>query len=110
MKRLTYFEIPANDVARSAQFYATVVGWQTDPPRASDEAAQLIGRFTAERERLTPYFTVDDVADAVARVEANGGTVTRAPYREGDVLVARIRDPAGNEIGIWQFAEPKSGD
>jgi len=29
--------------------------------------------------------------------------VVAAPRREGDVLVARLRDPAGNVIGVWQF-------
>jgi predicted enzyme related to lactoylglutathione lyase len=39
-------------------------------------------------------------------VAANGGEVVDAPFLEGDVWVARLRDPAGNTIGLWQFAEP----
>jgi len=31
-------------------------------------------------------------------------SVVKEPYREGDVWVATVFDPAGNVIGIWQFA------
>jgi predicted enzyme related to lactoylglutathione lyase len=44
--------------------------------------------------------------DAVARAAANGGEVVDVPFREGDLWVARLRDPAGNKIGLWQFSEP----
>ena len=112
-KKLTYVELPANDMARSATFYAAVLGWQIDQradgPRFSDDTAQLIGRWVIGRASTREpgvmlYFSVDRVADAVARVAANGGEVIAEPTIEGDVLLARLRDPAGNAIGIWQFA------
>jgi predicted enzyme related to lactoylglutathione lyase len=48
-------------------------------------------------------FYVDSIDDAVARVIESGGEITRPPYLEGDVRVARLRDPAGNALGMWQF-------
>lgn len=109
MQRLTYFHIPAADVERSARFYEAVLGWQRgEGPRFGDEAASLIGRFV-DGQALVPYFTVDDVAAAVARVVDLCGAIVQAPYTEGDTTVARLRDPAGTVIGIWQFTKPRRG-
>ena len=33
----------------------------------------------------------------------NGAEPATAPYPEGNLTVATFRDPAGNEIGIWQL-------
>ncbi len=114
-KRMTYVELPTTDVQRDASFYEAVLGWKidrraADDARFEDTAAQLIGRWVtgravAREPGILPYFYVDHVADAVARVASNGGEVVDAPFREGDLWVARLRDPAGNTIGIWQFAE-----
>ena len=113
--RLTYVEIPASDRKRSAAFYESVLGWSIDvrpdgDPRFSVGDAGLIGRFTdnppTRDAGVLVYFTVDNVADSVARAEASGGTVVAPPRLEGDTLIARLRDPAGNLVGIWQFAEP----
>jgi predicted enzyme related to lactoylglutathione lyase len=112
---LTYLHIPAGaDAQRAARFYEAVCGWKIDDRgggdfRFGDDAAQLIGRFLRDSSAppvsgIVPYFTVADVRGAVARVPDRGGTVLQEPNLEGDTLIARLRDPAGNEIGIWQFA------
>ncbi len=33
---------------------------------------------------------------------AGGGEIATQPYPEGDLRVATFRDPAGNEVGVWQ--------
>ena len=111
--RLTYLEIPTDDQHRSASFYAGVLGWSIEERddgtfRFQDEAAHLIGRWVSERAStrepgILPFLYVDHVADAAARAASSGGEVLVAPYREGDVSAARLRDPAGNVIGIWQL-------
>jgi uncharacterized protein len=109
---ISYLEIPARDPERSAAFYQHVVGWQIDRRAADDfrfahADGSFIGRFTSDAPRdggLVPVIYVDDVAAAVARVSEHGGEVTSPPRQEGDVLVARVRDPAGNALGLWQFA------
>jgi predicted enzyme related to lactoylglutathione lyase len=115
-KRLTYIEIPADDAGRAARFYETVLGWKVElrpggDPRFEDAEAHLIGRWVTGRPiarelSMLPYFYVDRVADSASLAAPNCGEVLTAPYREGDLWVARLRDPAGNAIGIWQFAEP----
>jgi predicted enzyme related to lactoylglutathione lyase len=110
---LTYLEIPAADFNRSAAFYAAVLGWKTrgdgaDTSRFSDPAGSLIGRFvrdrSASRPGLLPFIYINQIADAVNRVAEHGGEVVKPPYAEGNLLVAIVRDPAGNSIGLWEAA------
>ena len=109
---LTYLHIPAADLRRSAEFYVGVLGWKIeerkDGWRFADRDGLLIGGFglgPAQREeRLVCYFYVEDIKAAVARVAAAGGEVVSPPTAEPDIRVARVRDPAGNLIGLWQFA------
>jgi len=112
--RLSYLEIPAPDPRQSAAFYERVFGWKidrrsSDDFRFSDREGLLIGRWTtglvASREAgVLPFIYVEDIEAAIARVSSSGGEIVKAPYAEGDVRVARIRDPAGNLLGLWQFS------
>ena len=109
---LSYLEIPALDARQSAAFYEKVLGWTiqqrgTDDFRFEDPTVHLIGRWAishpiVQEPGFLPYFYVDRIDDAVARVMAHGGTVVKAPYPEGNLWVATVRDPAGNVIGLWQ--------
>src|ERR1700722_1443141 len=109
---LSYLEIPAIDARLSAAFYANVLGWnvsgpESDVPKFSDQTTHLIGRWITGRAisrepGFLPYFYVDRIRDAVSRVAAAGGETIKSPYAEGGLLIATIRDPAGNVIGLWQ--------
>jgi uncharacterized protein len=109
---LSYLEIPAIELRPSALFYERVLGWNvewrsSDDPRFRDATGHLIGRWVTGRAisrepGLLPYFYVDRIDDAVEQVTAHDGEVVRAPYPEGSLWVATVRDPAGNIIGLWQ--------
>jgi predicted enzyme related to lactoylglutathione lyase len=109
---LSYLELPAIDPRQSALFYERAVGWKIewragDDPRFADPTGHLIGRWvtgraSAREPGLLPYIYVDHIDDAVERVTLHGGEVVKAPYPEGNLWVATIRDPAGNMIGLWQ--------
>jgi len=109
---LTYLHIPAADLRQSARFYGEVLGWKieerTDGLRFADRDGFLIGGIgigPAQREeRLVCYFYVDDLEAAAARAVGAGGEVVSPPTARPDIHVARVRDPAGNLIGLWQFA------
>jgi uncharacterized protein len=112
MAKLTYLELPTRDPERDAAFYAAVAGWTIDRRSAtdfrfSDDAAQLIGRWTRERDispnHIVAYYTVPDVAASLERVVPLGGEIASPRTAEGDIWLARVRDPSGNLFGIWQF-------
>ena len=110
---MSYLRIPAPDPQRSAAFYRAVFGWSVDSdrphPSFEDGTGHVIGHFVpdvrvAGEAGVRPYVYVERVDDTLAQVAANGGEVVTAPYPEGDLRVATFRDPAGNEVGIWQQA------
>ncbi|MBV8219810.1 MAG: hypothetical protein JO325_15210 [Solirubrobacterales bacterium] len=47
-----------------------------------------------------------NVAQTLDRALALGAEITTDPYPEGNLTVATFRDPAGNEIGVWQQGTP----
>jgi predicted enzyme related to lactoylglutathione lyase len=111
---LSYLEIPAIDGQRSATFYEKVLGWKvdrTDPNhlKFSDQSGHLLGRWRSGRvisrePGLLPYVYVDRIDEVVSRVAEYDGEIVKAPYQEGNLLIAPVRDPAGNLIGLWQAA------
>ena len=111
---VSYLEIPAVDIERSADFYESVLGWQIHRGQSGhisfdDRSGDLIGRWVTGRvpsrePGLLPYIYVDRIDDVVQRVEKQGGEIVKAPYPEGDLRVATFRDPAGNLMGIWEEA------
>src|SRR5712691_4036777 len=92
---LSYLEVPAVEIRRSAAFYAKVFGWNvsggdTDNPKFADQTGHLIGRWVTGRAisrepGLLPYIYVDRIDDAVERVATHGGEVIKAPYPEGNL-------------------------
>jgi uncharacterized protein len=110
---VSYLHIPATDPGRSARFYEAAFGWAArdhdgDRPSFDDASGYLSGAWVANRSVATgdagplPYIYVDRIDDAVERVRRAGGEVVTSPYPEGNLLVAVVRDPAGNAIGLWQ--------
>src|SRR6266403_5411948 len=102
---LSYLEIPAVDARQSATFYEKVCGWnieqrEGDDFRFAEPTGHLIGRWVAGRASsrspgLLPYIYINHIQEAVKQVAKYGGEVITAPYTEGNLLVATIRDPAG---------------
>jgi uncharacterized protein len=108
---LTYLHIPAADLRQSGAFYSEVLGWKIEERsgglRFSDQDGLLIGGIglgpAQVEERLVCYFYVEDIDTAVSRATAAGGQLVAPPAVQGDIKVARVRDPGGNLIGLWQF-------
>ena len=74
----------------SAPLPAGVISWRQDGRPISRDAGML------------HYIYVNDVEDVARRAPQFGGEIAEAPRAEGNLRVARLRDPAGNLIGIWQ--------
>jgi len=110
--KICYIEIPATDIARSAEFYKRVFGWNIrkrgDGSVAFDDAtgevsgAWVLGRPPASAPGLLIYVMVDSVAAAVELVVANGGEIVQPIGVDAPEITARFRDPGGNVVGLYQ--------
>ena len=110
--KICYLEIPARDVARSADFYKKVFDWNMrqrgDGATSFDDAvgevggAFVLGRPPASAPGLMVYIWVESAAATVEAVIANGGEIVQAIGGDPGEITARFRDPGGNVIGIYQ--------
>jgi uncharacterized protein len=109
--KICYVEIPATDVARSADFYKKVFGWNIrtrgDGHLAFDDAVgQVSGSWVLGRPPATPgfmiYVMVDSVAATIESVVANGGEIVQPIGGDAPEITARFRDPGGNVVGLYQ--------
>jgi uncharacterized protein len=110
--KICYVEIPALDVARSADFYAEVFGWQIrqrgDGHTAFDDSTGqvsgtwVVGRKPAAEPGLLLYVMVDDAAATVDRVIRLGAELVQPIGVDAPEVTARFRDPGGNIIGLYQ--------
>jgi predicted enzyme related to lactoylglutathione lyase len=96
--KICYIEIPATDIRRSADFYASVFGWQvrkrSDSSTAFDNG-EVSGTWVTDRPPMTDvgllfYIMVDSVAVTVDAVVANGGEIVQA------TAWTRRRSPPGS--------------
>jgi uncharacterized protein len=110
--KVCYIEMPTTDVARSADFYSRVFGWNIrrrgDGSTAFDDAtgqvsgAWRLDRTPSEQPGLLVYIMVDSVAATCDAVVANGGTVVQPIGGDPGETTARFRDPGGNVLGLYQ--------
>jgi uncharacterized protein len=106
--QLSYLQIPAIDVRRSASFYEAVFGWRIERPYPSFEAPKLIGQWVDDRPPAPEagpllWIHVDDMDRALERATEAGGEILEQPSADGPSrILATIRDPAGNAVGLVQ--------
>lgn len=105
-ERIDYIELPAGDLDATKAFYAAAFGWAfTDygPTYAGLEGAGLDGGLAGEGATDAPLVLLkaDDLEDALARVQAAGGQLTRPIFDFPGGRRFHFRDPAGNELGVW---------
>ena len=114
--KICYLEMPTTDIARSADFYKKVFGWNIrkrgDGATSFDDTfgevsgAFVLGRPPASAPGLLVYIMVDSVEATVQAVSANGGEIVQPIGVDAPDITARFRDPGGNIIGLYQ--EPAS--
>jgi predicted enzyme related to lactoylglutathione lyase len=110
--KICYIEMPAVDIARSADFYRAVFGWKTrtrgDGSTAFDDGVGEVsgtwvrGRPPQGAPGLLVYVMVNDAAATLELIVANGGQVVQAIGADAPEITARFKDPAGNVIGLYQ--------
>ena len=110
--KICYIEMPATDIARSADFYSKVFGWKIrkrgDGATAFDDATGqvsgtwIIGRPPAAQPGFMIYIMVDSVEATIKVIEANGGEIVQPLGADAPEITARFRDPGGNVVGLYQ--------
>ncbi len=110
--QLCYLQIPALDVSGSAEFYRAVFGWEVEPPGSGFTAPGLIGQWVIDRPPVADagalgWIHVEDIDRALRAAAAAGAEVVSQPEPDGPVrMLATIRDPAGNVVGIVSHGGP----
>jgi predicted enzyme related to lactoylglutathione lyase len=109
--KICYVEIPAADVARSAEFYSRVFGWtirqRGDGATAFDDTTGSVsGAWVTGRPQQSPglvvYIMVADAEAAVAKIKEAGGEIVQPIGGDPGEITARFRDPGGNVMAIYQ--------
>lgn len=118
---VNWFEIPVTDMDRAKAFYETVfdfeiaikqmgnakMGWFPFDHTAPGATGTLI-----ENENYTPsyngslvYFSVPEIDDVIARVEAAGGKIVNPKFSIGEHgFSGHLEDTEGNRVGLHQGA------
>jgi len=110
--KICYIEMPAIDIARSAEFYKQVFGWQIrkrgDGSTAFDDTTGqvsgtwVLGRPPSKEPGLLVYIMVDSVAATIEVIAAHGGLIVQPIGADAPEITARFRDPGGNIVGLYQ--------
>jgi uncharacterized protein len=116
--KICYIEMPATDIARSADFYGKVFGWKIrrrgDGSTAFDDGVgEVSGTWVLRRPPsaqpgLLIYIMVDSVVAAIEAVVANGGEIVQPLGADAPEITARFRDPGGNVVGLYQQPDDSS--
>jgi predicted enzyme related to lactoylglutathione lyase len=127
MNKVQHFEVPADDMSRAKKFYAAVFGWEfEDYPMPGMDYTAIYTTEVDEKTRQpkepgavnggllkrggpwlleapTVAVVVPDLAQALKKIKAAGGSVVMEPVDVGGMgRYAYIRDTERNVIGVWQ--------
>ena len=107
---ILHVDILGADEPAQHRFYAELFGWQVDPkgpgnalvrtPDGGPDGALV----DADAPGVSIGVGVEDLAAAVERAVALGGTVLMPPTDNGWVVKAQVTDPAGNPVTLIESA------
>jgi predicted enzyme related to lactoylglutathione lyase len=110
--KICYIEMPATDIAKSAEFYKKVFGWNVrtrgDGAMAFDDGVGEVsgtwvkGRPPAAQPGFMIYVMVDSVEKTMEAIKAAGGEIVQPIGGDPGEITARFRDPGGNVVGLYQ--------
>ena len=107
-RHIDYVEFCAPDLELVKKFYAQVFGWvfqDWGPDYVDFKGAGLAGGFRREEPPMAGgtllIMYADALAEAQARVEAAGGSISRPIFDFPGGRRFHFLDPCGNELGVW---------
>lgn len=124
MDKVVHFEITADDVARAKAFYEKVFDWkiikvpmpgmeymtihtvETDEKQMPKISGAINGGMMKKgggAESPVLVIKVDNIADAMKKIEDAGGELVMDVQKIGDMgLYTRFKDSEGSVLGLWQ--------
>jgi predicted enzyme related to lactoylglutathione lyase len=124
--KVRHFEIPAADLDRAQAFYSEVFSWHVQRVPAAGPAVYM-AQTVASDEHGRPHepgaingelrqrdgtaahplivIGVPDLEEYLRKAERAGGKVVLPAQRRGASLYARIADPEGNIVALWEDHE-----
>lgn len=110
--KICYVEMPATDIARSAEFYKKLFGWNVrtrgngsiafDDGVGEVSGTWIVGRPPSDKPGLLFYVMVDSVQATVDLIVKNGCEIVQSIGTDAPEITARFRDPGGNIVGLYQ--------
>ena len=118
MPRVVHFEFLSDDPEQSVKFFSDVFGWQNQCWEGQtywlvdtgDEELGINGGIMRasdfpHTQNAVCTIMVDDIGDALGKVEAAGGKVIAPERQVGEAgWAAYAADPQGVVFGIWKAA------
>lgn len=105
---LAYTTIHVVDSDKARAFYGSVLGWRFTPGRVSDgwgaeDVSPMLGMSGGNnRPTVEPMYRVDDIAAAVRRVRAAGGSATD-PQAQPYGIMSECTDDQGTRFYLGQL-------
>jgi hypothetical protein len=107
---VVHFEILGRDQKLLEEFYKGVFNWEITPAMEGYSLVKPgsgigggIGAMGADRQHVTFYVAVEDVAAALELIESKGGKKAFGPHPIPDGgIIAGFLDPEGHLIGLVQ--------
>jgi predicted enzyme related to lactoylglutathione lyase len=125
MDKVVHFEIPADDVARAKEFYASIFDWDltdndmgggmiytsvrtvaTDENQMPKEPGVINGGMMKRSpDTPSPVITVQvhAIDESLKKIEAGGGTTVQPRTEIPNMgAFAYFKDSEGNTLGLWE--------
>lgn len=121
MNKVVHFELPAEDLKRSKDFYSTVFGWATQDFGADvamvttvdsdDNGPKVPGAINGDIFQKTAdsnqhpsiVMEVDSIDEYLKKIEAAGGKIIKGKQEmAGMGYYASFADTEGNVLGLWE--------
>ena len=108
---IVHIEIPADDTAKSREFWGSLFGWQFQAfpgpseyhmTQVSEQTGGAITNMEPGKRGTRAYFSVDDIKAGAGRVNELGGKASDAMAVPNMGWFVTCTDPHGNEFGLWQ--------
>ena len=125
MDKVVHFEIPADDVARAKEFYASIFDWDltdndmgggiiytsirtvaTDEKQMPKEPGVINGGMMKRSpDTPSPVITIQvgAIDEALKKIDAGGGTTVQPRTEIPNMgAFAYFKDSEGNTMGLWE--------